>query len=293
MNSKLNNYILTGSIHTVSIKVPGIIVVPKTYKGILTCSSQATEDKQETTCKLNLDKLSTNIYSYKEFQKIWKELLDSAGIDKYRIVRADFRLDSSEPEHYQIFAKLNRYLISMLAVTYQVNNTYKTDDLFTNRQLSVAIKNRYIECENYDKAAESKGHDVALSRFELRSKHFPDSDLKREFMEHWGKRWDKAIKHIPEVHQRYNTALIQQYNLDRNTFPVEFRSLTDFLIHYQNCIFSKSQFVQLLSNFPEITNPTTRANNYKKKYGTDFYTTEEILLAISEIKRAIAFYFNN
>lgn len=293
MNKKLQDYTMVGSIHTVSIKTPGIIAVPKAYKDILLCRSRVIDDKPETTCKINLDKISDNIYSYKEFQKIWEILLDSAGIEEYKIIRADFRLDTSDPWHYQKFAKLNRYLISMLAVTYHVYNAYKTDNLFTSKQLSVAIKNRYIECENYDKEAESKGHDVALSRFEIRSKDFPCSDFKKEFVEHWGKRWDKAIRHISEVHQRYNTALIQQYNSGKKTFPVKFRSLTDFLIQYQNCIFSKNQFIQLLSHFPEVENPTTRAKSYKKKYGTDFYTPDDIQSAVSEIKRAIAFYFDN
>lgn len=293
MNKKLNTYHLIGSIHTISFKTLGLVDVPEAYKDTLVCSSRKSDGEIVTTCKLNLDKISTDIYSFKEYRRCWTEVLDSLGIENPKLVRADFRLDSSDPEHYERFAKLNRYLISMFAVTYRVQNIYKSVNLFTEKQLSVAIKSSYIELENYDKAAESRGRDKAYSRFELRSKRMSGTDLKNEFTEHWFKRFDKAIQNIPKVQQEYNTALIQKYNSGKNAFPVEFRSLTDFLIQYKNCIFSKNQLIELLSKFPEVKDASIRATNFKKKYGADFYTSNQIQAAINEIKRAIKAYFEN
>ena len=80
------------------------------------------------------------------------------------------RFDSFDPEHYRDYAKLNRYLISARAVTYNVQNCYDSRNLFSQKQVSVAIKNKRFECENYDKAAESGGRDPAYARLELRSK---------------------------------------------------------------------------------------------------------------------------
>ena len=62
-----------------------------------------------------------------------------------------------------------------------MNNTYRTTDLFTQKQLSVAVKNKYFECENYDKRAESKGLDMAACRLEERCKSLDGADLKYEF----------------------------------------------------------------------------------------------------------------
>ena len=58
----------------------------------------------------------------------------------------------------------------MLAVTYKVKNTYRSTNLFTQKQLSVAIKNKYFEIENYDKEAESGGADAAKSDLKKEAK---------------------------------------------------------------------------------------------------------------------------
>ena len=54
------------------------------------------------------------------------------------------RFDLFDHGSYEKYAKLNRWLISMLAVKYNVYNTYKTLHLFSQKQLSVAIKNKYL-----------------------------------------------------------------------------------------------------------------------------------------------------
>ena len=131
----------------------------------------------------------------------------------------------------------------MLAVTYSVDNCYRTTDLFSQEQLSVAIKNKYLEAENYDKHAESHGTDLAFSRLELRSKSWSDKDFRKEFVDHWFLRWDKALANIDEVQMRYNTALIEIYNRDRNAYPHRFRSVTDFVMQYQDNIFCRRQLV--------------------------------------------------
>lgn len=117
------------------------------------------------------------------------------------------RFDNYDPEHYREYAKLNRYLISALAVTYSVGNCYRSTDLFSQKQLSVAVKNKYFEIENYDKEAESHGTDIAKSRLEERSKAWRNTDMRSEFVDHWFARWDKALKNLDAVHQRYNDEL--------------------------------------------------------------------------------------
>ena len=71
-------------------------------------------------------------------------------------MRVDLRLDSYDSEHYRLYAKLHKYLLSCLAVTYKVRNVYKTENLFTNQLLSMAIKNEYIQCECYNREEKSK-----------------------------------------------------------------------------------------------------------------------------------------
>lgn len=292
---KLNDYTLTGSIHTLAIKSPGIVEdIQEEVSNCIVTSSQ-TKNETTTTSIINVNKLMGDVFRYSDFEAVFGTILAGAGIDDYNIVRADMRFDSYNKEHYRQYAKLNRYLISLLAVTYKVKNAYRTTNLFTQRQLSVAIKNKYFEIENYDKEAESDGADAAKSRLEERSKSWTDKDLKKEFTVGWFRRWDKALENIDKVHKAYNDALEQLYKEDKNAYPTRFRSLTDFLIQYQDCIFCKAQMIDLLSRFEEVgaDKAKTRAENHKKRYGIEYFSKKDIQRAIKEVKRATNEFFDN
>lgn len=288
---KLEEYNLTGSIHTLAIKSQGIVEdIQEEVSNCITSSSQ-TKNGTTTTSIINPNKLVGDIYNYSEFETVFSTILAGAGISDYDIVRADMRFDSYDKEHYRQYAKLNRYLISLLAVTYKVKNAYRTTNLFSQKQLSVAIKNKYFEIENYDKEAESGGTDAAKSRLEERSKSWKDKDLKKEFTDGWFRRWDKALENMDKVHKAYNDELEKIYKEDKNAYPTRFRSLTDFLIQYQDCIFCKAQMIDLLSRFEEVKNPKNRAENHKKRYGIEYFSKKDIQKAIQEVKRATNEFF--
>lgn len=181
-NEELKNFILCGSIHTLSIRtMDDVKAVPKSMKKTVRCISRKTERGMQTTCFLNLHLIDGEIYSYLQFKEKLDMVLRFLGISEYKVIRVDFRFDSFESGHYQKYAKLNRYLISMLACAYSVKNKYRTSDLFSQKQLTVAIKNKYFECENYDKQKESDGKSETDGRLELRSKHWTDNDVERNF----------------------------------------------------------------------------------------------------------------
>lgn len=310
---KLDNYNLTGSIHTLSIKSPGMVEdIQEEVSNCIVSNSQA-KNGLTTTSVINPNKLVGDVFSYSEFETVFNTILAGAGIRDYNIIRADMRFDNYEPEHYRQYTKLNRYLISMLAVTYKTKNNYKTNDLFNQRQLSVAIKNDYFEIENYDREAKSKitknHQEPAKARLEERTvskgwrkvykttKSDLGSDdwsmelLKKEFTDGWFDRWDKAIQNTDKVHKRYNDELEKLYKEDRKAYPTRFRSLTDFLIQYQDCIFCKAQMIDLLSRFEEVKDPKTRAENHKKRYGIEYFSKKDVQTAINEVKRATREFF--
>lgn len=294
MKKIFNNYHLLAGIHTISIKTPEPLIVSKVYQKVVTSVTHNSQENPIYTSKLNLNKLTLDIYEYSYFQEQLQMLLDSAGITEYRIVRADFRFDMFEPDEYARFAKIHRYLISLLATQYQVTNAYRTVNLFSQKQLSVAIKNKYFECENYDKAAESNKSDAAAGRLEIRSKSLRTSDLQKVFMEEWFNRWDKSLSCIEEMSAKYNTELKKIYKEGKEKSLTGFRSLTDFLIQYESCIFSREQMVNLISLVDtSVRNPSKRVSNFKQKYGTDFYTEKDIKYVVNEIKRATAQYFSS
>lgn len=254
---KLQSYALTGSIHTIAIKSQGVVEdVQEEVADCIKASTRHEKNGPVTTSIINPNVLLGDIYSFSECYTAMQTILAGAGIDEYSVIRADMRFDSYDLEHYREFSKLNRYLISALAVTYNVQNCYRSVNLFSQKQVSIAIKNRYFEVENYDKAAESHGKDPAASRFEIRSKFFKEQDLQKEFTEVWKKRFDKALKHLNEVHGTYNDALEDLYRKGLASRSVRFRSMTDFLLQWQDCIFCKKQLIEFLERFPDkIKNP--------------------------------------
>ena len=291
---KLQSYALTGSIHTIAIKSQGVVEdVQEEVADCIKASTRHEKNGPVTTSIINPNVLLGDIYSFSECYTAMQTILAGAGIDEYSVIRADMRFDSYDLEHYREFSKLNRYLISALAVTYNVQNCYRSVNLFSQKQVSIAIKNRYFEVENYDKAAESHGKDPAASRFEIRSKFFCEQDLRKEFTENWKKRFDKAMKHLDEVHGAYNDALEDLYRDGLASRSVRFRSMTDFLIQWQDCIFCKKQLIEFLQRFPDkIKNPVTYAENFKKRYRIEYFSEKDVRYAVSEIMRATGTFFD-
>lgn len=292
---KLKNYTLTAGIHTVAVKSQGAVDdVQSEVEQCITASVHPGRKGSDmsTTSIINPNKLFGDLYSFDECCTAVQTILAGAGIDDYQVIRADMRFDSPDLNHYREFQKLNRYLISALAVAYKVKNAYCSVNLFSQKQLSVAVKNKYFEIENYDKAAESHGKDPAASRLEIRSKCFNDQDLRKEFLERWPKRLDKAIKHLEEVQGAYNDALEDLYREGLGADEVRFRSMTDFLIQYQDCIFCKKQLVEFLGRFPDrIKNPVTYAENFKKRYKIEYFSESDVQYAVNEITRAAGEFF--
>lgn len=292
---KLKNYTLTAGIHTVAVKSQGAVDdVQSEVEQCITASVHPGRKGSDlsTTSIINPNKLFGDLYSFDECCTAVQTILAGAGIDDYQVIRADMRFDSPDLNHYREFQKLNRYLISALAVAYKVKNAYCSVNLFSQKQLSVAVKNKYFEIENYDKAAESHGKDPAASRFEIRSKCFKDQDLRKEFLERWPKRLEKAMKHLEEVQGAYNDALEDLYREGLGADEVRFRSMTDFLIQYQDCIFCKKQLVEFLGRFPDrIKNPVTYAENFKKRYKIEYFSESDIQYAVNEITRAAGEFF--
>ena len=312
---KLENYNLTGSIHTLSVKSPGIVEdIQKEVLNCITANSRTKNNQPTTTSIINPNKLAGDVLTYSEFETVFNTILTGAGIKNYNIVRADMRFDNYDPEHYRSYAKLNRYIISALAATYKVRNAYRTENLFNHQQLSVAIKNDYFECENYDRAAKSEitGNktEPAQSRLEERttSKQWRRinekakskemeivSDrniyaLKREFTDGWFERKKKKKKNLDLVQQTYNDELEKLYNSDKISYPCRFRSMTDFILQYQDCVFTRKQLIDLFTRLG-VENPVLRAKNHKQRYGIEFFSKADVQHAINEVKRATKDFF--
>lgn len=271
--------------------------------------STINQDNTKTTTTINLNKINGDLLSFDDFKEKFEVFRTSIGMRNYRFQRADFRLDSYDKDHYQAFSKLNKYLISAVAITYNVKNCYKTDGLFSYKQLSIAIKNDYFQLENYDRNAKSlitENHqETAQSRLEERtvSKEFRrlyNDDhcrdgmeiLKEEFTINWFNRWDKAMENLDAVGLRYNDELEKIYNEEKDAYPVRFRSITEFVMQYQDSIFSQKQLINLLERLG-VASAKERAKSYKKRYGVEYISKKDAKTAVEEIKRVTLDYFSD
>lgn len=242
-----------------------------------------------TTLRINANKINGFLVSYKGFLSELDGILERAGVRSYDWIRVDMCFDSFDEEHYQKYAKINRLLISMIAQAYSVQNKYRTADLFTNKQLSVAIKNpNSFEVENYDKAAESLGKDICKSRFEIRSLRMSGKDIEEEFVSGWDKRFEKAIECFDSTLDRYNTELLKRYLEEQDASPNMKWSI--FFQKYENCIFTKGQAIDLLARMG-VDDPAERYKYFKKKYGLETFAYDDIMFVIFEIKRARDIFF--
>ena len=296
-HNKLSEYQLTGGIHTVAIRTRNTDISDDAElpDGTIKNSTRhKSNGDTDTTSIINANKLYGDIDKYSEFITAFDTIMTESGINAFDMVRADFKLDSFNADHYKRYAKLNRYLISLMATQYRVKNCYKTVNLFSENQLSIAIKNKYIELENYDKHYESDGTDRAYARLEERSKYWNGQTVPDEFINSWSRRWKKALtqENIDKVHKRYNDELERIYKEGIKSRPVRFRSLTDFLIQYQDCIFCKKQMVNLLSRFEEVENPENRAKRHKQRYGIEYFSLSDLKHAVKEIERATQDFFD-
>lgn len=307
--TKRNNYNLKASVHTAEVKSEDVSLIDGQKDYIKTVISK---DGRQSTSVINPNKYRSDIFSFERFKEVFEMILQESQIDDYRFTRADMRLDNYDPTHYRAFSKLNKYLISAMMVTYKVKNKYKTLDLLTEDQISIAIKNDYFEVENYDRSHKNmvtgNTREIAQARLEERTKAktwrklnddkviYADSEwnmemLKHEFTVGWSERWDKARKNLKQVQDTYNEELVKKYYDGLNARPVQFRTLTDFLIQKQDCIFTSMQMVDLLKRLG-VTNAENRAKYHKKRYGIEYFSQKDVDYAIREIKRATAQFFD-
>lgn len=297
---KRNNYALTGGVHTLEVKAnrDALIPIEERPPWLSNCirgESSSKKEPDKVKLIINPNRFNGDIYGVTLFTETFNRILESLGIyslDDFSITRADFRLDSFSAEHYHAFSKLNRLLISMLAVTYAVKNCYRTCDLFTQQQLSIAVKNRDFEIENYDKNSESHGMDLAQSRLEERSKRGVDYDLEVEFVKNWRHRWKKAFDNLDAVYAKYNEALADLYLSQKDSKPTRWRTATDFILQHQDCIFCKKQLVNLLERIG-VGDAKKKATNLKKNYKLEFFSKSDVSFAISEIMRATEAFFSD
>lgn len=259
------------------------------------------EDSQETYMQLNPNKVVESggmLRSAADMEQVLDQTLRSVGVDleTFVIRRVDLAFNSEDPQDYRLFQKLNRLLICCLAYEYKIDNCYRSEDLWSFDQLSIAVMNTRISVENYDKEAESGGTCPICSRFEIRSMKLQAGDsLRKEFLQRWPDRWNRAIKRMQDVEQRYNDRLEQLYKEDlaKDKRDRDYLNLTAFLLQYKDCVFSSRQMIDLLTRFDEVEDPRQKARSFKSHHRIEYFSQTDLKVIVAALNAATEQYFSS
>lgn len=287
--------------HTFSGTTEEILDLQETIKNqnVSECYYKAAKDKPVTYLKINPNKgLSDNtmVKSHKEFESIVKNLFEEIGADinKFHYRRADLSINTDESGDYYLYRKLYKLILCCIAIDNNIDNVYESNHLWTCMNLNVAIKNSTIEAENYNKEIESHGVVPTTNRLELRSKQISDnSTLKKEFVKKWCDRLERARRCYKAVQMKYNDNLERLYKEDLQKPKKErkYLSLNAFLLQYSSCIFCTAQMRDLVSRFDEVSNPDSKAKNFKKAHHIEYITQTDLNVVIRALKKKIRDYY--
>lgn len=218
------------------------------------------------------------------------KVLDDAGnnIDKFKRVlayvaecckgatvlymsRIDFRFDDYESEYIEGY-KLNKLLLSLLAMYYGAKNRYTSADLLTSEELTARFEfnsaTTHLSAEYYNKAKQEPAGNVK-TRLELRSRQleipFCDGcDYESFILAEWlellnavitKENFDKVIKYCTE-------SIVQRYEEKKG----EFGNLTEFISCYRDSIFTSRQLTNLFGMLGNAE--TAKQNSYKYRNGS-------------------------
>lgn len=258
------------------------------------------EDRKVTYLQLNPNKYVGNqmITSYSMYMKVLESIFTDIGssLDRFSVRRADMSFNNDIEGSYESYRKLHRLLICCLANQYNVVNCYQSQDLWTYKSLNIAIKNNYLEAENYDKEQESHGSVPIKNRLELRSKCIQDeSSLRHEFVDKWCNRLDTVVGNYEAVQKRYNNELEHLYKEDlvKPKKDRDYLNLTAFLLQYKECIFCTSQMVDLLSRFDEVKDPVKKARSFKVHHTIEYFSRSNLQVIVDSLKKCITEYFTS
>lgn len=257
----------------------------------------ATADKKNAVNKLvlNLNKVEQqDITTYSKFENVLKTVLKEQEINNYSFNRVDIAFNMYNENDFKKYFKLNNYVLLLLACKFKSTNNYRTQDLFKPKTHSIAIKNKTLQVENYDKAKESNKASDVTNRLELRRcnmKQLKNSDPGALY-DYWCSILDDLVNYTDELIERENNSIYEYYHESKDDDTQKWSNLTSFTMLNADNIFSSKQLVQLYTKL-NIDNPKSKAKNYKNRYKIEYITKQELKDYINILKKGLNNYFKN
>ena len=310
---KLINIHLTGKIHTVEVVSRFIDVeqfrVLKTFNGVTYCTQKIDGDTGELITKFRFNPETYNgdkVENLELFHKLLYRLMCDIGIgNNYIITRLDFALDDYNNQFDEL-AKLNRFLLSLLSISKDMENRYESNDFvkLTNLNIKVVNKSKSFEVEAYNKkneVARQGKHTKIETRLEFRRKGLDGNHYKNDVFSDTANEWladlQTAIKTdtIHSLEDIVNEALLNHYISTQSQYGGKravsgsIRNINLFIQSHQQYIYSKRQLIKLYELL-EVDKPRQHADNYKRNYRVEFFSMKDINRYVEIIRKAVNEY---
>lgn len=315
-----NDYTVRANIHTIEIATEETINVtqiladygkqcPEQSEAIDRCINLKVARGKQTVKKcgksfiLNLNKWDgENICLYSEFNEKLQMIMNILGIaGKYKIVRADLKFDSTDPEFYERNKKLVRLILTVIANEEKVKNFWRAEDGATLEQRSLRVNASSWDLEYYNKTIESNGEDVAAARLEYRYSNTKDgikiladtfeirmTDLFMSMIDE-----DNEIS-VQGTLEKCNQQLLKYWESGK------YKNLHYFVSQerYQEIMFTRGQLAALIARIEQRegkeTNTRKWIDNHNRRYSKlDFVRAEDIADFWECLRNARIKYFSN
>ena len=313
---KLNNLNLTGRIHTIEVVSRFIDVEQfkklKSINGISFCSQKIDHNTGELITKFRFNPqvyYGDEVNDLELFHTLLYHLMRDIGIgNNYIITRLDFALDDNN-NRFDEFAKMNRFILSLLSISKNMENRYESNDFvnLTNLNIKVVNKKKSFEVEAYNKqieAARQGKHTKVKTRLEFRKsqvdKSYYKTDVFSDTVNEWLADLRTAIKTdtIHLLEDIVNEVLVEHYKSTQSQYGGKravsgsIRNINLFIQSHQQYIYSNRQLTKLyeLLGVPE---PSKKADNFKRNYRVEFFSNEDAKRYVEKIKTAVNRYRAN
>ena len=217
-------------------------------------------------------------------------MIEEMNILDCEISRVDLAYDTYNEGDYQLYHKLNRFLLSLIANKYKIKNAYKSSDLWNDDGISLKIKDRKFDIENYDKSLQEPNGKVT-NRFETRVKEIYEPDVSQAIAE----AENRTLKILCEsVTEKNYDAVVNRLtdNITKKTEGKTKKEVDKILYSKQELIVDTSQLTPI---FKEVgyTNPLKRAQRFMHDNNIEKISFNMVNDYAEDIKKAIKNYSEN
>ena len=295
-------------VHTIEITADNIINTQQFP--YITSGALKHRSSERYKYRINIAKAGENPYRIEGVNAAIIKAITETGMNNPKITRIDYAIDSIDavtPERdYNSLYKMNRIILSMLAIRENVKNVYHSEHGIFGDKLSFKIEKTGIAAEYYNKPMEEWSSDRKCSgvmgRFELRatdlqSSHAPiDRVVAAELM-----MWQTRLTDLPEpkgelfttLCENMNTYLIEEYRRDQSGNKNRWVTFNEYLAAKGDRIFTRKQLIDLYKCMG-YEDPERQASRFKKAHnGIQFYSLRQIKQHIIDMWGALEIFTLN